>query len=249
MRFFRWEAELKSDRLTILYEDNHLLVLNKPVLTATMGLPAGEVSLHSAAKEYLAEKYQKPGNVYLGVVSRLDLVVSGAVVFARTSKAAERLNEQFRTHTVEKIYHAVVEGNPPPSGTLRDWIAEDGHGRKSFITKIGANADDSKVGRFRRENVTNGPPKEGILHFKRLARIGRYALLEVKLETGRKHQIRLQLSHAGYPILGDRKYGSDVVLARGIALHARRLAFDHPTTRERLDFVAEYPDFWQEWVK
>ena len=214
-----------------------------------MGLPAGEVSLHSAAKEYLAEKYQKPGNVYLGVVSRLDLVVSGAVVFARTSKAAERLNAQFRTHTVEKIYHAVVEGYPPPSGTLRDWIAEDGHGRKSFITKVGANADVSTHGRIRPENVSNGPPKEGILHFRRLAQAGRYTLLEVNLETGRKHQIRLQLSHAGYPILGDRKYGSDVRLERGIALHARRLAFDHPTTKERLDFIAEYPAFWREWIK
>ena len=229
---------MKSDALDILYEDNHLLVLNKPVLTATMGLPAGEASLHSEAKEYLAQKYQKPGNVYLGVVSRLDLVVSGAVVFARTSKAAERLNEQFRTHSVEKIYHAVVEGLAPTEGTLRDWIAEDGHGRKSFITQAAT-----------RQNVANGPPKEGILHFRRLAVIPGASLLEIRLETGRKHQIRLQLAHAGHPILGDRKYGARTVLPYGIALHARKLALDHPTTRKRLVFEAEYPEFWSAWIK
>lgn len=221
------EPILKSCNFDILYEDNHLLALNKPIRVATMGLPEGEETLLTAAKAYIAQKYGKTGNVYLGVVSRLDLPVSGVVLFARTSKAADRINRQFREHTVVKRYLAVVEGILPPFGTLRDRIAEESHHRKCFITQ---SADG----------------KESTLHFRRLARLKNGALAEIYLETGRKHQIRLQMSHAGFPIFGDRKYASSVVLRQGIALHARSLEVTHPTGGERIRLTAGIPDFWSD---
>ena len=253
-------------KLTVLHEDNHLLVLNKPVQLATMGLPPGEETLLTAAKDYIAAKYHKPGNVYLGVVSRLDVPVSGVVVFARTSKGADRLNEQFRRHSVEKIYLAVVDGLIPPSGTCRDWIKEDERHRKCYVTRMisagdrpsepeGKNnrktdrGDETETSRHRGAadvNRQSGAAREAILHYRRLAPVGGGSLVEVRLETGRKHQIRLQLSHLGYPIRGDRKYGSKTTLRQGIALHARRLALTHPTTGERLSFEAEIPRAWSE---
>ena len=221
--------------LDVLYEDNHLLAVNKPIQLATMGLPAGEETLLTRAKEYIAAKYHKPGNVYLGVVSRLDVPVSGVVVFARTSKAADRLNEQFRAHTVEKVYLAAVDGCIPPEGTCRDWIKEDERHRKCYVTRDTAE-----------RNKQSGAAREAVLHYRRLSYTPKGSLVEVRLETGRKHQIRLQLSHLGYPIKGDRKYGSRTPLAAGIALHARSLALDHPTTKERLVFTAEPPAFWKD---
>ena len=229
---FRFPFDLMLD---VLYEDNHLLVVNKPIRLATMGLPAGEETLLSRAKAYIAAKYHKPGNVYLGVVSRLDVPVSGVVVFARTSKAADRLNEQFRAHTVEKIYLAAVDGSPPPEGTCRDWIKEDERHRKCYITRQGEE-----------KTSQSGAAREAVLHFRRLSRSAKGALLEVRLETGRKHQIRLQLSHRGYPVKGDRKYGSPTFLKAGIALHAKSLSLDHPITKERLTFTADPPAFWKE---
>ncbi|MGI5832569.1 MAG: RluA family pseudouridine synthase [Thermoguttaceae bacterium] len=221
--------------LNVLYEDNHLLVLNKPIQIATMGLPKGEETLLTRAKAYIAAKYHKPGNVYLGVVSRLDVPVSGVVVFARTSKAADRLNEQFRAHTVEKIYLAAVDGCIPPEGTCRDLIKEDERHRKCYITR-----DPTE------KNRQGGAAREAVLHFRRLSFTPKGSLVEVRLETGRKHQIRLQLSHLGYPIKGDRKYGSRTVLAAGIALHAQSLTLDHPISQERLTFTAEPPKFWKD---
>ncbi len=221
--------------LDVLYEDNHLLVVNKPIRLATMGLPPGEETLLSRAKSYIAAKYHKPGNVYLGVVSRLDVPVSGVVVFARTSKAAERLNEQFRRHTVEKIYLAAVDGCIPPEGTCRDWIKEDERHRKCYVTR-----------RSDEKNTQSGAAREAVLHYRRLSHTAKGSLVEVRLETGRKHQIRLQLSHLGYPVKGDRKYGSRTVLEAGIALHARSLSLEHPTTKERLTFTADPPKFWKE---
>lgn len=241
---------------TVLFEDNHLLVVNKPIQIATMGLPAGEETLLTAAKDYIAAKYHKPGNVYLGVVSRLDVPVSGVVVFARTSKAAERLNEQFRKHSVEKIYLAVVDGLIPRSGTCRDWIREDERHRKCFVTRMISGVGDRQAGpedkiganrdRGAEANRQSGAAREAILHYRRLARVGSGSLVEVRLETGRKHQIRLQLSHLGYPIKGDRKYGSKTNLPAGIALHARRLTLRHPTTGEERRFQADIPRFWND---
>ena len=215
--------------LDILYADNHLLVVNKPAGIATMGLPDGEETLLTLAKEYVKLRYDKPGNVYLGVVSRLDVPVSGVVVFARTSKAAARLNDQFRDHTVEKIYHAMVEGNiSPKEGLLVNHLCEDERHRKMRVTAR-----------------PTAESKEARLRYKCLKYVGNRSLLEVTLETGRKHQIRLQLSHKGHPIPGDRKYGSITPFPQGIALHAKRLVIAHPVTREQLIFNAPLPSCWQ----
>lgn len=215
----------------VIYEDNHLLVVNKPIGLATMGLPEGEETLLTLAKDYIKRKYDKPGNVYLGVVSRLDFPVSGVVVLARTSKAADRLNEQFRSHTNEKIYHAIVEGLIfPLKDQCVDWICEDPRHRKMWITERPAGIADAKESRLR---------------YRQLRRLGENSLIEIELETGRKHQIRLQLSHKGYPIFGDRKYGASTILPEGIALHARKLVIQHPTRDEKLEFIAPYPLFWK----
>ncbi|MCL2744702.1 MAG: RluA family pseudouridine synthase [Planctomycetaceae bacterium] len=219
----------------VLYEDNHLLALVKPAGLATMGLPQGEETLLTQAKEYLKWKYNKPGEVYLGVVSRLDVPVSGVVLFARTSKAAARLNEQFRTHTVEKIYLAIVEGKiVPPEHTLTGYLKEDERHRKVFLTK-------------------QQDGKEVILHYKTVRQVASNTFVEVKLETGRKHQIRIQLSSHGFPILGDRKYGSRVAFSDEIALHAHRLIFSHPIADEtgkerRIELTAPLPETWKKFV-
>jgi Pseudouridylate synthases, 23S RNA-specific len=215
--------------LDIIYDDNHLLVVVKPADIATMGLPEGEETLLTVAKDYVKERYHKPGNVYLGVVSRLDFPVSGVVVFARTSKAAARLNDQFRDHTAEKAYLALVDGKvSPQEGVLVNHICEDPRHRKMWITA-----------------KPSGDSKEARLHYTCLKHIRNRSLLEIMLETGRKHQIRLQLSHLGYPILGDLKYGSQAKFPQGIALHAKRLVIAHPITKEPLTFEAPLPRCWQ----
>lgn len=215
---------MESPALDVLYEDNHLLVLNKPVGICTQGAAAGRPSLLMLAKEYIKAKYHKPGNVYLGAVSRLDAPVSGVVVFARTSKAAARLAEQFRQRTVEKTYWAIVTGKPAPRATCDDWLVQDEPRRRMRV------GDERTAGAQRAR-----------LNFRRLKRLGQAWLLEVTLETGRKHQIRAQLAARGLPIVGDRKYGSRELLARGIALHGRMLKLSHPTRAETIVFVADPP--------
>jgi 23S rRNA pseudouridine1911/1915/1917 synthase len=215
--------------LEVLYEDNHLLAVNKPAGLPTMGTPGGRPTLLTVAKEYVKARYQKPGNVYLGVMSRLDAPVTGVVLLARTSKAAARLTEQFRSHTVQKTYWAVVEGVlEPAAGSLVDWLGHDDRHRRMHI-----------VGR------TMPDAREARLSYKRLKVIEGNSWLEVELETGRKHQIRLQLAHHGHPIIGDRKYGSRESFPIGIALHARRLVVSHPTTGARLEFEAPLPETWR----
>ncbi|MDR2344642.1 MAG: RluA family pseudouridine synthase [Planctomycetaceae bacterium] len=227
--------------INILYEDNHLLAVLKPSGLATMGLPGGQETLLTLAKEYIKRKYNKLGEVYLGVVSRLDIPVSGVVLFARTSKAAARLNEQFRNHTVEKIYLAIVEGIiSPEESDLIGNICEDKRFRKVKLT-CGDNGKESK------------------LHYRKLEQLGTNSLVEINLLTGRKHQIRIQLASHGFPILGDIKYGAkkkhivdinrnkkykcDYSLQKnngGIALHAYRLSVNHPITGNRITFETPY---------
>jgi 23S rRNA pseudouridine1911/1915/1917 synthase len=219
--------------LEILYEDNHLLVLNKPAGLPTMGTPGGRPTLLTLAKEDVKRRYQKPGNVYLGVVSRLDAPVTGVVLLARTSKAAARLTRQFLERTVEKSYWAVVEGAlDSPAGRFVDWLAQDERHRRMHI--VGPTLPGAREARL------------GYRWLQVLAGAAAATWLEIELETGRKHQIRLQLSHHGHPILGDRKYGSRVPFAAGIALHARRLVISHPTTAARLEFEAPLPDTWRQ---
>lgn len=220
---------MKPTTLDVLYEDNHLLAVNKPALLATMGAAAGEPSLAALAKEYLKEKYQKPGEVFLGVVSRLDSMVTGVTLFARTSKAAARLNDQFRTREVEKIYWAVVGGNAiPDAGQCRDWVRKDDAAHRMVVVQ--GNAPDAQEAR---------------LKYRKLQIVPGGTLLEVQLETGRKHQIRLQLAERGWGVLGDRKYEVLRPFDPGIALHARRLIVDHPTRHEPIDITAPLPESWR----
>ena len=211
----------------ILYEDNHVIALVKPPGLATMGLPSGQETLFTKTKAYLKEKYAKPGEVYLGVVSRLDVPVSGVVLFARTSKAAARLNDQFRERTVEKTYAALVEGViTPPEAECIDHLGEDKRHRRVFRTH-------------------SGEGKEARIRYRKLRQVNQCSLIEIHLETGRKHQIRLQLSVRGFPILGDVKYGAKTSFPGGIALHAWKLTFSHPTTKERIELTAPLPATFQ----
>ena len=212
----------------VIYEDNHLLAVVKPAGLATMGVRGDTPTLLTAAKHYVKQRYHKPGNVYLGVISRLDAPVTGVVLLARTSKAARRLTEQFRTRTVEKTYWAIVEGMVrPASGECIDWIGHDERHRRMHI-----------VGR------TQPGAREARLAYRRLQTLEGKSLLEVRLETGRKHQIRLQLATRGHPIVGDRKYGSRRGFPAGIALHAHRLVVTHPVSGERIVLEAPVPQVW-----
>jgi 23S rRNA pseudouridine1911/1915/1917 synthase len=230
MEFYHPDRGMASmTTLEVLYEDNHLLAVAKPAGLPTMGTPGNRPTLLTLAKEYVKQRYQKPGKVYLGVVSRLDAPVTGVVLLARTSKAAARLTEQFRSRGVEKTYWAVVEGVlEPPTGSLIDWLGHDD--------------------RHRRMNIV-GPTlpgaREARLSYRRLGVVEKNCWLEVELETGRKHQIRLQLAHRGHPIVGDRKYGARQPFAAGIALHARRLVVSHPTTGARLELEVPFPIAWR----
>jgi 23S rRNA pseudouridine1911/1915/1917 synthase len=219
----------KPPPLDILYEDNHLLVINKPAGLATQGVAEGTASVLTRAKEYLKCKYNKPGNVFLGVVSRLDSTVSGALVLARTSKAADRLTKQFQSQQVEKVYWALVERPPHPAESeLSHWLLKNDRQRRMDVVR---------------------PRSRGAQHarlsYRTLSREPSGTLVEVRLLTGRKHQIRLQLATIHCPILGDRKYGSrQPFVTDGIALHCVRLAFEHPTTKQRLEFAAPPPQSW-----
>jgi 23S rRNA pseudouridine1911/1915/1917 synthase len=215
--------------LHVLYEDNHLLALAKPAGLATMGTARGAASLFKAAQEYIRQKYQKPGNVYLGVVSRLDAPVTGVVLFARTSKAAGRLAKLFREGQVRKVYWAVVERPPaPPQGTCQDWLRKNERRRRMEV--CGEHESGAKLAR---------------LTYRVLDRLPRGALVEIELLTGRKHQIRVQLAHRGWPVMGDRKYGARGGFTEAIALHSRRLELRHPVRGTPLLLVAKIPADWR----
>ncbi|HLA85838.1 MAG TPA: RluA family pseudouridine synthase [Thermoguttaceae bacterium] len=221
---------MKHFQLDVLYEDNHLMVVNKPAGLATMGVSADKASLLTLAKDYVKNRYHKPGNVYLGILSRLDAPVTGVVLLARTSKAARRLTEQFREREVEKVYWALVEGTiHPAQGMCENWLGPDERHRRMHVV---------------------GPTLSGAQHarlsYRRLTSSQGVSLLEVILETGRKHQIRLQLAERGHPILGDRKYGSARPWPAGIALHARRLTVQHPVGGASLTFEAPPPAAWND---
>jgi len=222
---------MPSPLLNVLYEDNHLLAVNKPAGLPTMGVGADEASLVALAKAYLKEKYQKPGNVYVGVVSRLDALATGIVVLARTSKAAARLSEQFRSGNVEKTYLAIVSGTPDPaSGRCEGWVYKDDQRQRMFV------------------GTANSPgAQEARLTYATRMKFARGTLLEVQLETGRKHQIRLQLAELGHPIWGDKKYDGDEPFAKGIALHSWRLVIEHPVKKSRLEILAPFPATWRKY--
>jgi 23S rRNA pseudouridine1911/1915/1917 synthase len=214
--------------LQVVYEDNHCIAVLKPPGLLTAGDRTGDVSLLDQVRDYLRVKYKKPGNVFVGVVHRLDRPVGGVVLFARTSKAASRLSEQFRSGRVEKVYQALVEGRV----TSREGLLED------RLVK------DHKKNVVRRSSAANARARESLLSYRRLRTSPSTTLLEIRPMTGRSHQIRVQLAAAGHPIVGDRKYGSKRPFEEGIALRAVRLTFEHPTTR--LPVTVEAAADWRE---
>ena len=218
-------------RLRVIYEDNHLLAVAKPAGLATMGAAPGVSTLVDHAKSYLKEKYNKPGEVYLGVVSRLDSPVTGLVLFARTSKAAARLTDAFRTRRVEKLYLATVAGEPEAEqAVLRHWLRKDERRRRMHATHEGAEG-----------------AKQAELSYQVLLRRDGGALLAVRPVTGRKHQIRVQLAKEGLPLVGDEKYDGPASSEPGVALHSWRLELEHPVRREPLELEAVPPGGWARW--
>jgi 23S rRNA pseudouridine1911/1915/1917 synthase len=216
----------------ILFEDNHLLVLNKPSGLATMGALEGEPSLVEWARADLKRRYNKPGNVYVGVVQRLDAWASGVLVLAKTSKAAARLTAQFAARETSKVYWCVVEGLvEPANGTWHDHLAKDDAAhRVRSVTKSAPGAQAATLN----------------YHVRGSSADRQMTWLQVELLTGRKHQIRVQCSSRGYAIIGDQKYDATTRLApETIALHSRTLSFEHPTRGERLTFTAPLPGSWR----
>ncbi len=213
--------------MTVLYEDNHIIIVNKTVSEIVQGDKTGDKPLSEIVKEYLKEKYNKPGNVFIGVTHRLDRPTSGIVVFAKTSKALPRLNDMFKNKEVSKTYWAIVKNTPKQSeGTLKHYLVRNEKQNKSYA--YDTEKPNSKL---------------AILHYKTIARSDNYNLLEIDLETGRHHQIRCQLAKIGCPIKGDLKYGAERSNPDGgISLHARKVSFIHPVSKELIEVTAPVPE-------
>lgn len=213
--------------MTVLYEDNHLIAVNKTSSEIVQGDKTGDKPLSEIVSRYLKEKYNKPGNIFVGVTHRLDRPVSGVTLFAKTSKALARLNEMFKNHEVKKLYWAIVKKTEiEPEATLVHYLVRNEKQNKSYAS-----------------DTEKKDSKKAILHYRIIAVSDNYYLLEIDLETGRHHQIRCQLAHIGCPVKGDLKYG----FARsnpdgGISLHARSLSFIHPVSKENIEIVAPVPD-------
>ena len=213
--------------MTVVYEDNHIIVVNKTASEIVQADKTGDTPLSETVKQYLKEKYQKPGNVFLGVTHRLDRPVSGLVIFAKTSKALTRLNEMFRAGEVKKTYWAVVKNAPKESeGELVHFLVRNEKQNKSYAYD---------------KEVPNS--KKAVLDYHLIGRSENYYLLEVDLKTGRHHQIRCQLAKMGCPIKGDLKYGSPRSNPDGsICLHARRVRFVHPVSKQLIELKAPLPE-------
>lgn len=216
-----------TSNLQILYEDNHLIIINKRAGDIVQGDKTGDKPLNEVVKEYIKTKYNKPGNVYLGTVHRLDRPTTGIVIFAKTSKALPRLNKLFLSKDIKKTYWAIVKNQPPKTeDTLIHWLKKNPKNNKSY-----AHSKEVK------------DSKKGILHYSLLKKLDNYYLLEVNLETGRHHQIRSQLSAIGSPIKGDLKYGFDRSNKdASIHLHARYIEFIHPVKKELIKIAAPLPN-------
>ncbi|MCU0429949.1 MAG: RluA family pseudouridine synthase [Cytophagaceae bacterium] len=212
---------------TVLFEDNHLLIVNKASGIPSQPDQSGDVSLIDYVAIYLKEKYQKPGNVFVGLVHRLDRPVSGVIMIARTSKALERMNKAFSTRSISKHYFAVVKNSPPQTqATIQHWLIRN---TQKNITRAYSQARPDA--------------QQASLEYQSLHQSQHYHLLKINLHTGRHHQIRAQLSAIGCPIKGDLKYGADRSNPDGsISLHARELIFEHPVSKESIKVVAPLPD-------
>jgi 23S rRNA pseudouridine1911/1915/1917 synthase len=222
--------------MTVIYEDNHIIAVNKTCSEIVQGDKTGDVPLSDIVKQWLKEKYGKPGNVFIGVTHRLDRPVSGLVLFAKTSKALSRLNEMFRDGKIKKTYWAIVK-NPPGKNEaeLTHYLLRNSKQNKSYAS------DFEKPG-----------SKKAVLSYRLIARSEHYYLLEIDLKTGRHHQIRCQLAHIGCPIKGDLKYGFERSNPdEGISLHARKINLIHPVSQETLELTAPVPNdkLWQTFEK
>jgi 23S rRNA pseudouridine1911/1915/1917 synthase len=221
-----------ADLLDVLYEDNHVVAVNKPAGWPSAHFDGGDDTVDQLVKAYLKEKYAKPGNVFLGVVHRLDKPTSGVLLFARTSKAAARLSEQFRENAVEKTYWAVGERTSPADwpqwGTLDDWLKHDDPNQKVIV--VPPDTPDAKPART---------------HFQVKATHAGLMLLELRPQSGRKHQLRVQLASRGVPVYGDVKYGASRPFGHAVALHARSITFLHPIKNEPVTLTAEVPKGWR----
>ncbi len=216
-----------KDNLEVLFEDNHLVIVNKKSGDIVQGDKTGDKPLSDVVKEYIKEKYNKPGEVFLGVVHRLDRPTSGIIIFARTSKALERLNKMLRERTISKTYWAVVKNTP-----LKE--------KDSLIHFLKKNPKNNKSTVFTKETDAS---KKAILHYSAIKKLDNYSLLEIDLETGRHHQIRAQLAYIGSPIKGDLKYGASRSNKDGsIHLHARKISFTHPVSKENISVLAPIPN-------
>jgi len=216
-----------KDNLQVLFEDNHIIVINKRVGDIVQGDKTGDKPLSEVVKSYIKKQYNKPGNVYLGVVHRLDRPTSGIVIFARTSKALSRLNQALREKSIQKTYWAIVKHTPEKEAdTLIDYLIKNPKNNKSTAY-----------------STEKSGSKKAILHYKVHKTFDNYSLLEIDLETGRHHQIRVQLAKIGSPIKGDLKYGFDRSNKNGgIHLHAQKIAFTHPVSKELIELKAPTPD-------
>ena len=207
--------------VNVIYEDNHLLVVEKPINVPVQEDNSKDKDMLTILKEYLKVKYNKPGNVYLGLVHRLDRPVGGVMVFAKTSKCASRLSDQIRLNKFNKIYNAVVEGTVKEEEKLTDYLLKD---TKNNIVRVDKNG------------------KESVLYYRKIKTIDNLNLIEIKLETGRSHQIRVQMSHNGNPLFGDQKYNKNSKVGEQLALFAKKLEFYHPITNELLTFEIDLPN-------
>jgi len=212
----------KLPKINIIYEDNHLLVVEKPINIPVQADNSKDLDLLTILKTYLKEKYNKPGNVYLGLVHRLDRPVGGIMIFAKTSKAASRLSNQVREKKLNKIYYAIVENKIKTKDTLKDYLLKD---TKTNITKV----------------TTKNLGKEAILNYELIKTIDNLNLVKINLITGRSHQIRVQFSSRNNPLYGDKKYNKNAIPNTSIALFAKILSFEHPTTKEKLTFEIDLP--------
>lgn len=207
--------------MKIIFEDNHLLVVEKGINIPTCEDDSRDIDLFSMCKKYIKQKYNKPGNVYLGLVHRLDRPVGGIMVFAKTSKAASRLSEQIRLKNFHKEYYAVLEGKINDKGILEDKLLKNNLTNTTTISNIG---------------------KDAKLEYQLLKYINNFSLVKINLLTGRSHQIRVQFSSRNYPLYGDQRYNKNAKMNEQIALYAYKLSFNHPITKELLKFKLPLPD-------
>ena len=211
----------KMNKLNILYEDNHIIVVEKPINIPVQEDDSKDKDLLTMIKEYIKVKYNKPGNVYVGLVHRLDRPVGGIMVFAKTSKAASRLSEQMRVKDIKKKYYAVVEGIVKDSDTLIDYLSKNTKTNTVYVDKNG---------------------KEAVLSYKRVKMINNLSLVDIELKTGRNHQIRVQFSSRNTPLWGDQRYNKNAKVGQQIALFSYYLSFIHPTTKEIMEFSLDIPN-------